>query len=239
MDIHPNDVEIATRLIYFGLDPKETPNRNAEYKDLIHKYSVDSTFQQLVAAIASGLLLKVLGVKEFGIVLCPKKDSLFAFRLSDERLSMKPREREVWGLILFGIAAYVFPKQISFSERGDIEVKTVGIPEIDKYIRSKCKLMLDKFPQQDLPSDSPEMMVRYKYYLDLPQTDSESRLSQSTSVFFVKKVFEFLRDHRLAEEREGGEFALLPRFSMLVQELSQNDDFKAFLNTIAGSGKSA
>ena len=232
MDIHSNDVEMAAKLIYYGLNPKETPARNTEYKDLIRKYNVDSIFQQLISAIAAGLSLKVLGVKDFGIVLCPNRDSLFAFRLSDERLHMKPRERDVWGIILFGLAAYVFPKQISFSERGDVEVKTVTILEIDKFIRSKCKVMLEKYPQQDLSPDTPEIIVRYRYYLDLPQTDSDSRLSQSTSMYFIRKVFEFLSYHHLAEERDEGEFALLPRFSMLIQELSQNEDFRTFIKTV-------
>src|SRR6266850_2330050 len=66
----PPDVKDAARLIEWGLHPRALPEAHPEYRDLVRRWMDDGAFKTLVASVAEGLKLRVVGVTaRTGIVL--------------------------------------------------------------------------------------------------------------------------------------------------------------------------
>nr|MDO8085936.1 DUF6063 family protein [Candidatus Sigynarchaeum springense] len=230
MDVDVGDLERAARLIYLGLDTRQVPVGDLEYRDLVKKYKVEGKFQQLVRHVATGLNLKVLDVDDFGIVLCPNPDCLFAFKLSDIKAKPEREERVVWAVIILGIAAYFYPKRKSFLEGPAESLKTATVVEIDEFIRAKCQLMIKAHGKVDAPVGTPEKTTIYQVYVNLPQVDGMIEKSRSTSLYYVRQVFEFLVKQGLVGKREEEDtYTIYDKFKLLISELATNDAFIEFI----------
>ncbi len=229
MDDKLNEIEKAARLVAFGLDYKTVAINDLEYKDLIKTYKSDSAFQQCVQAIAAGFKLRVLSVEDYAIILGPGKDSIFTFKLADAGPEVKAQSKEIFGIALLGIAAYLFPKQTSFLGSSPSVAPRVSPKEIDEYIRGKCKSIIEKHGSQDAPATNLELLQKHQAYLNMPQVVSDSVKSMSTSTMQIKRTLDFLVTHGLARKADGDEYYILPRFQLLLKELSSNEEFINFL----------
>src|SRR6266566_2813808 len=69
------DAHAAGRLVALGLQPRAMPGRDSEYATLIGRYQNETPFADLVAGIAEGQGLKILGNDRItGLVVAPASD---------------------------------------------------------------------------------------------------------------------------------------------------------------------
>ncbi|MHA1426770.1 MAG: hypothetical protein ACTSQI_12355 [Candidatus Helarchaeota archaeon] len=231
MSVPGPDIELAATLIYYGLNRKIKPVKIPEYRSLVRKYKTESNFKTTVHRIASGLKLRVLAVEDFGIVLSPEAESVFAFTSKEIEEPLKPTERMIWGIILLGIAALLYPKKSSLDRDRMDEVLTITDIKIDKYIRERCETILNDSSYSDTLSATPELERMYREYLNLPQVDGEKLGSRSTTLYYIGRVFKFLVSQGVAlhDIRDKGTLKILPHFRLLVEELVTNEQFKLFM----------
>lgn len=132
------DVRAAAELVAFGLRSGARPTDGNPYGLLLERYRTNSMFRDAVDVLASGLGLVVLGVPgRTGIVLTTQAGSVFSVRMSELRSTgMPPEEKLVAGLVLLGIAAYAFPRQVDLDST---DVKTVEVAALDTFVRAAVK----------------------------------------------------------------------------------------------------
>jgi hypothetical protein len=97
----PNDVKDASRLIEWGLHPRTLPEVHPEYRDLVRRWMDDGAFKTIVACVAEGLKLRVVGVSaRTGIVLGTDTESVFAYTISRFRRHVSDVDAAVVALVL-------------------------------------------------------------------------------------------------------------------------------------------
>src|SRR5271165_1968735 len=109
ISLRPADAFRAGRLLQWALRPRENPNQEKEYRQLLDDYLEQFDFRSLVKEIADGLGLRVLDADHRGMVLGPDPASVFAFRPAEFRAgSVSAEDRLLDGLVQLAIAASVF-----------------------------------------------------------------------------------------------------------------------------------
>ncbi|WP_155888133.1 hypothetical protein [Cupriavidus sp. WS] len=100
----------AAQLIAKGLQVRNVPGLDKEYRELMVLYEEDPDFRRLVDDVALGLSLSVLSGTARGLVLMPAdENSRFAFRLGDLRSGLQPDEKALIVLIHTAVAAQFYP----------------------------------------------------------------------------------------------------------------------------------
>jgi hypothetical protein len=134
MSVSLEDVRGAAELVAFGLRSGARPTDGNPYGQLLERYRTNAGFRDIVDTLASGLGLTVLGAPgRTGLVLSTQPGSVFAVRMADLRsTAMTPDEKLVAGLVLLGVAAYAFPRDVDLDTT---EVKTVEVAAMDRFIR--------------------------------------------------------------------------------------------------------
>lgn len=103
-----NDAYRAGRLVQWSLRARERPAQAPEYQELVDRYLSRSDFRALVKELAQGLGLSILDISEYGMVLVPDVDSVFAFRPADFRATASTDDRLLDGLVQLAIATTIF-----------------------------------------------------------------------------------------------------------------------------------
>ncbi len=133
----------AARLIHKGLQPKITPSKDREYKDLIRLGMSSDAFREMVMAVAQGLSLTVVDISDRGIILSPEDlSSLFKMTLTEYRRELSGDDTDakpgLIALVQVAIAATFFPSAESLDDDdwlseskslGDFENVLVGMCE--------------------------------------------------------------------------------------------------------------
>ena len=233
---HPlDDAEAAARLIAFGLQPRLTPARNAEYRDLAQSYRGDPVFRALVDRIGSGLGLKVLGSESGSdaIAIAAVAGSVFETRLEDyaKRAKYSDTERLLHGLIHLAVAALAFPRPDDLAHDGYIGRVSVDI--IDATVREACATLQKRAAeadQADTLSDTPELERVWHAYARRPEasTTKDGRVALNSTRAMVKRALKFLADSgflvEVGDPRENS-YRTTPRYQLQVRELAATQAF--------------
>ena len=108
--MHPDDVRDAARLVEWGLHPRSLPEASPDYRDLIRRWMDDGAFKALVASVAEGLKLRVVGVTlRTGIVLGTETESMFGYTISRFRRYVSNDDGAVIALVLVAACATFYP----------------------------------------------------------------------------------------------------------------------------------
>src|SRR5258708_4096994 len=99
----------AGRLIQWALQPRRHPVAEPEYRELLARYHDHPSFRDAIQAIADGLGLHIVKVSDFGIVLAPSENSVFAITPLNYRTSGSADERLIDGLIQVAIITTIYP----------------------------------------------------------------------------------------------------------------------------------
>lgn len=197
------DYPAIGRLIRYGLEPRLTPARNADYAELVGRARNDSDFASAVVAIASGQGLEVLDMDPLlGVSLAASDDSPYAMRMED--YSKRPgEERQLHALVQLAIAATAYPTPESLDED---RVQAVSVGEVVDRVRHIATRLRDRLGAGDPPDDEPQLEPLYRFLLRTPLTGTtpDERAHLGTLTGAVKRALRFLVDQGLADVLEGG-----------------------------------
>jgi hypothetical protein len=190
------------RLIRYGLGPKLTPARSADYAELVGRARNDSDFAGAVVETAHGQGLEVLDIDPLlGISLAATDESPFAMRLDDYRRGSN-EDRVLHALVQLAIAATTFPTAESLD---DDRLQSVSVREVADRIRHIATRLRDRLGPGDPPEDEPQLEPLYRFLLRVPVTATtpDERAHQRTLMGAVKRALRFLVDQGMADALDG------------------------------------
>jgi|GEM_PF-909177 len=146
-----NMVLKSSQLIYKGMLPKATPERDKEYKELLRLSLSSNEFTQTVHDIAEGLSLVVVDISERGIILSPRStESRFAMGIGDYRKELEGElesdqgdavaKRGLMALVQVAVAATFFPTADNLDD-DDFEAlsKSATAKDINDVLVAMCE----------------------------------------------------------------------------------------------------
>lgn len=226
MQIDPERIRDAARLIAFALEPERRPTSDAEYGRLIRLWQDDPEFEQLVRAVASGLGLRIIDVSDFGATIGAHPDSPFGLTVADYRQNLTSEERLIHGLVQVALAAYLYPRAEDLES--EAEIRTASVLELEGYLRETCEQLAAQYRDSDAPAEAPELERAWRAYLRWPSTreTSDARRAAKTTTGIISHALGRLAElgllRRVGDEN-GGTFQALRRYRVQVRELALHD----------------
>jgi len=230
----------AARLVQWGLRVRARPAQEPDYKRLVDLYHDDTAFRGAVRAVADGLGLTVVDVGEYGAIIAPLDDSVFALRGAEFRPTHSSVEdRLLDGLIQLAIAATVFPSPRDLEEDPAIARPPVTIPEIEDSLKALCERLREQTKDEPDPIQGHEGFEEawriYIRRLDAMETRDGST-SRRTTRRLVESNLEKLREHGgfMRDNRtEEPSYQPTYRYQALVRELAANDALRRVREVLA------
>lgn len=208
-------------LIGFALQSNKRPSGD-DYRRTLTRYRSEPAFRVAVDGILRGFSAQVLSDGDFGLILGVSPESPFAFRAGDMPRTQEPDGRLLGGLVLVGLAAFVYP---SAEELDEERVRQVNDVEFEEWLRVVCKGLETRdaagevIPQEGLDH-------AWRVYADMPATlvgdrnRSGSRLSAKSTLYWVRNTIGWLAEHGMARpDNTAGEghWFLTERFRVQVR----------------------
>jgi hypothetical protein len=226
MTLSQRDLADVGVLIGCALRPKMRPGADSDYRTLLGRYRADMEFRNAVDSVLDGLDVRVLSDSDLGLVLGVRRESVFAYRISDLPNVGGVTERLLVGLVSVAITAFAFPTPADFD---DDRVRWVSVDEIERFVREVC----DRFkrtPEQAQVDDESldEAWRTYDRLSPAYKADKgkgKPRRSPASSTYWVAHVLTWMVDQGLARPApaRGPEvFQLLERFRVQAGELAGN-----------------
>ncbi len=230
----------AARLVQWGLRVRARPAQEPDYKRLVDLYHDDPGFRGAVRAVADGLGLVLVDVGEYGAIVAPMHDSVFALRGADFRpTSTSVEDRLLDGLIQLAIAATVFPSSRDLEDDPAIARPPVTIGEIEDNLRALCERLSEHSRDQPDPIQGQEGFDEawriYARRLDAIETKDGSSARRTTRRL-VETNLERLREHGgFVRDTRGDEVSYQPtyRYQALVRELAANEALRHVREALA------
>ncbi len=226
-------VEKASRLVYFGLSEKLTISEQTEYLELYQEYKKNVSFRKVVILVATGLHLDILDIDTTEIYLRAHPKSIFSYSLANIRRFTKDSSERIYLIIFIGLASYVFPRSNSFEEESSFNTFPITIPELDVYLRDKCKEILNKIKSKGYKKDDPDTELLLTSYLSLSTPSSLEDRSRNTSFFHIKQAFKFLVSSRFLIKQDI-QYLPTKKFFYHMESLSENESIKDILKKFGG-----
>ncbi|WP_427885588.1 hypothetical protein ACQHIV_24860 [Kribbella sp. GL6] len=237
MTLSQRDLADVGVLIGCGLRPKWRPAADSDYRTLLGRYRTDTEFRGAVDSVLEGLEVQVLSESDLGLVLGVRRESVFAFRLTDLPNVTGVSDRLLVGLVSVAVAAFAFPTPADFD---DDRVRWVSVDEIERFVRDVCE-QVKRNP--DLASRQEESFEEAWRTFDrlspgykADKGRGKARRSPASSTYWVASVLGWMVDQGLArpDASRGPEaFQLLERFRIQARELAGNATY-AVLAAVRG-----
>jgi hypothetical protein len=229
-----SDASDAGRLLAYATKPRLTPGGEptGDYSRVVARFAAEASFARVVEEVAEGLGLWLLAVDPIvGAIACAEEDSSFAMGLRDyarqTRTENRVDLRVAHGLAFVAIARLCYP-QPNHLEAID-RIARVTVNDVEDYLRRLCARLDERAAADDLdvdpPLDQPLLERTWRAFqrrASVARTD-DARRNSYTTVAIVAKALAWLVDQGLTQkvsEEEGGTYRALPRFRILVRELS-------------------
>jgi len=231
MTLTSNDLADAGALIACALRPKTRPAADSAYRTLLGRYRVDVEFRTAVDSILDGLDVRVLSDSDLGLVLGVRRESVFAYRISDLPNVSGVTDRLLVGLVSVAITAYAFPSPADFD---DDRIRWVSVDEVERFVREVCE-RFKRAPGNEGEGDETfdEAWRAYDRLSPAYKADKgrgKARRSPASSTYWVASVLNWMVDQGLARQvpARGPEvFQLLERFRVQAGELAGNATYDA------------
>lgn len=226
MTLNQRDLADVGVLIGCAVRPKMRPGADSDYRTLLGRYRADLEFRNAVDSVLDGLEVQVLSDSDLGLVLGVRRESVFAYRISDLPNVGGVSERLLVGLVSVAIAAYAFPAPADFD---DDRVRWVSVDEIERFVREVCD-RLKRAPETGAREEESfeEAWRTYDRLSPGYKADrgkGKGRRSAASSTYWVANVLTWMVDQGLARPaptRGPEAFQLLERFRIQVREMAGN-----------------
>lgn len=230
MQIEPEQIRDAARLIALALEPERRPTSDADYGRLIRLWQDEPQFEQVVRAVATGLGLRIIDVSDFGATIGAHPDSPFGLTVADYRQNLTSEERLIHGLVQVGLAAYLYPRTEDLES--EAEIRTASVLELETYLRETCEQLSAQHRDLDAPADAPELDRAWRAYLRWPSTreTSDARRAAKTTTGVIAHALARLAELGLLRrvgDAKGGIYQALRRYRVQVRELALHDALAA------------
>jgi len=231
----------AARLVQWGLRVRARPAQEPEYKRLVDLYHDDPHFRTAVRAVADGLGITLVDVGDYGAILAPHDDSVFALRGADFRpTSSSVEDRLLDGLIQLAIAATVFPSSRDLEDDPAIARPPVTVSEIETGLRTLCERLAEAAAGQPDPVQGHEgfeeaWRIYHRRLAAMETKDGSS--ARRTTRRLVEINLERLREHGgFTRDQRGDEPSYQPtyRYQALVRELAANEALHRVRDVLTG-----
>ena len=197
----------AARLIYMGLQPKITPSKDREYKDLIQLAMSSDKFRDMVQTVAQGLSLYVVDISERGIILSPEDlGSLFKMTLTEYRRELGGDDTDakpgLIALVQVAIAATFFPTAESLDD-DDWLSESKGVRNFDNVLVGMC----EKVASEDDPEAvSPFLRQSGETVLTMPEIMPDAKkLTLKSRTGAIGIVVKHLEENRMVKRENTTE----------------------------------
>lgn len=217
----PNDVKDASRLIEWGLHPRALPEAHPEYRDLVRRWMDDGVFKTIVASIAEGLKLRVVGVSvRTGIVLGTEAESVFAYTISRFRRNVSNDDGAVIALVLVAACATFYPAKDAL-DNDEIVAPSATLSEVRDRLSKLCQALESQDKQGDVAAA--RWRRGWQYIRNLPAIVEDARRGSRSHLHgLVGLVLNHLHESGLVavDERQDGNhmYVVTPRFRMMLAE---------------------
>ena len=204
----PSLAAAAARLLLLAMTPRVTPANNVEYGELLQRYTSDTSFRELVKAIARGMELQIYGDSTVhGLMLVSQSDGFFAPTLESFRRSMSFRERVAYGLLHFVLAAYVYPNEDRLNDEDDVLSHKVRAADVARLAKEVCEGLRAMSQAGEVFSE--QCVEGFNHLLSLPETDlSGGRQNLVTMTRYLLEKFTRVKDcFKSSRRRERRSFA--------------------------------
>jgi hypothetical protein len=231
------------RLLSWTLRPKARPGTSADYTTLVSRYRDDSAFRTAFDALLDGLDMGVLHAGDLGIFLSVRRESVFAYRISDEAATWtKDNAKVLRGIAHLAVAAYAFPHP---DDLNDLSVRYVDVMPLEAFIRRSCadlrsraeRLADGQARADDLVDlalagglDAAWALWDHMPTAEIPRRGrGAGRISQASTTYWVLRALKDLTDHGLAKQsgRDGDRYQLLDRFRHQVGTYAAEEGYRA------------
>jgi hypothetical protein len=242
MSLTPNALREIGELLEFGLRPKMRAGASGEYATLLNRYRDDADFRHGFDALADGLGLRVLHAGDLGLVLNTRRESVFAYRLSDESATWtKEDSRLLRGLAHVGIAAYAYPHP---EDLHDPSVRYVDAVSVEAFIRRSCADLQARADQVALGQVDQVVDLALEAGLDATWSlwttreaaevgargRGSGRILAKTTTYWVLRALKELTDNGMARpvgKDIEARFQLLERFRHQVGSAAAQEAYRA------------
>jgi hypothetical protein len=229
MTVTAPDLRDVGILISCALRPKNRPAADPIYREVLGRYRTEPDFRNATIYVLDGMDLQVLSeAAELGLILGPRRESLFAARLSDVPNVAGVEQRLLVGLITAGVAAYAFPTADAFD---DDRVRWVRVADLERFLRETCESLKR---DADAPLDDEGLEEAWRVYERMPAVHrpekgrTAGRLSPSCTTYWVGNVLAWLTDQGMARPADRGAdtYQLLERFRVQVREMAGHEAYR-------------
>ncbi|NYI91769.1 hypothetical protein HNR02_005092 [Amycolatopsis endophytica] len=165
---------------------------------------------------------------DFGLVLGVNPESPFAFRVADLPNANTRNGRLLAGLVLVGIAAYVYPSPADLDEQ---RVRRVAETEFEQWLRAACERLRDRDAAGE-PIPEEGLDEAWRAYHEKPailvgdRGRGVGRLSSKCTLYWVRNTLAWLAEQGMARpESTGGTWLLTERFRIQVKDMATEPAF--------------
>lgn len=230
MTLTSTDLRDLGTLITCALRPKLRPATDPTYRSLLARYRSEPEFRHATSSLLDGMDMLVLSeTADLGLVIGPRRESIFAYRLSDLPNVTGVEQRLLVGLITAAVAAYAFPTPESFD---DERVHYVSAFHLERFLRETCE-SCKRDAEPALDDDALEEAWRVferMPVLHRPKAGrTAGRLSPSCSTYWVVLVLDWMTNQGLAKPatNQGKDtYQLLERFRIQVREMAGHEAYR-------------
>ncbi len=198
-------LEKAAKFIYKGLNVKNTPDKDNEYKKLIAKFEADELFRDQINAIAKGLSLKVVDVSyEAGVIILPlNQSSSFCFGgltqlrkvLGNNSATVK---RGSVVLAMITLLAAFFRDEVQFQEYRQAQ-QTQTLSNMSRLLLDICKSLQAQY--HDDKGDIPDYLRQgWEIILTLPKVKEGQANANSVEGLIEMLTICFVKEGLLVED---------------------------------------
>jgi hypothetical protein len=223
-----SEASAAVRLLLLAMTAGVTPAKNAEYGDLLQRYTSDAIFRDLAKAIAHGAELQICGESaRHGLMLISHPGGFFAPTLDSFRRNMSFRERVAYGLLHFVLAAFVYPSEESLSEDEEGHMVRVSAPDVARFAVEVCEGLKTLAANGEVFSE--QAVEGFSHLLSLRESDSTG--GRQNVVSMLRFVLDKYADEGLLlriEEQGDLVFRARPHFRVQVRFLVRETEARLF-----------
>ncbi len=216
----------ASQLIYKGLNPKSSPQRDKEYKELLYLCLSSHEFMDMVHSIAEGLSLTVVDISDRGVILSPMNaDSRFVMTLGEYRKELEGDEADAQkalvALLQVAIASTFFPTAEQLDDDDSPIGRSATIKEIYEVLIGICKKLVTT---EDKEIIHPGFVKGAELIMNMPESiPTQVRPTLKSVRGAITIVANQLDEQGLLkfeQNREGGCYFVTYRYQQLLKRRS-------------------